>query len=126
MVKLIFPVNLKVGTKAYFKVTYLKPALCDVCFSGSHIWAGPVGIYFRSRLIMTGFTLTLSWRRPLSYSRNILGAFYIVTAGNYIFKVSNRNTRTKCEICLKLIKTTERGQHISRLVLVFLLLTFSR
>ena len=30
-------------------------------------------------------------------------------AGNYIFKVNNRNTRTRCEICSKLtIKTPER------------------
>ena len=30
-------------------------------------------------------------------------------AGNYMFKVNNRNTRTRCEICSKLtIKTPER------------------
>ena len=30
-------------------------------------------------------------------------------AGNYMFKVNNRNTRTRCEICSKLtIKTLER------------------
>ena len=52
--------------------------------------------------------------------------------------VSNRNTRARCEICSKLtIKTPERRQwrsgvfivnfeHISHLVLVFLLLTLSR
>ena len=29
-------------------------------------------------------------------------------AGNYMFKVNNRNTRARCEICLKLIiKTPE-------------------
>ena len=56
-----------------------------------------------------------------------------------MFKVNNRNTRTKCEICSKLIiKTTERCQwrrsgvfivdfeHILHLALVFLLLTLSR
>ena len=60
-------------------------------------------------------------------------------AGNYMFKVNNGNTRTRCEICSKLtIKTPERRQwrrsgvfivnfeHISHLVLVFLLLTLSR
>ena len=32
-----------------------------------------------------------------------------ITAGNYMFKVNNRNTRTRCEICSKLIiKTPER------------------
>ena len=60
-------------------------------------------------------------------------------AGIYLFKVNNRNTRTRCEICSKLtINTPERRQwrrsgvfivnfeHISHLVLVFLLLTLSR
>ena len=60
-------------------------------------------------------------------------------AGIYLFKVNNRNTRTRCEICSKLtIKTPERRhwrrsgvfivnfEHISHLVLVFLLLTLSR
>ena len=55
------------------------------------------------------------------------------TAGNCVFKVNNRNTRTRGEICSKLtIKIPERGQwrrsgiftvnfeHISHLVLVFL------
>ena len=59
-------------------------------------------------------------------------------AGNYMFKVKNRNTRIRCEICSKLtIKTPERRQwcrfgvftvnfeHISHLILVFLLLTLS-
>ena len=61
-----------------------------------------------------------------------------IPAGNYMFKVNNRNTRTRCEICSKLtIKTPERYQwcpsgvfivnleHISHLLLVFLLLTLS-
>ena len=56
-----------------------------------------------------------------------------------MFKVNYRNTRTRCEICLKLtIKTLERHEwsrvglfivnveHISHLVLVFLLLNLSR
>ena len=65
-----------------------------------------------------------------------------------MFKVSNKKSRIRCEICLKLtmktperrqltIKTPERRQrrscvffvnfeHISHLVLVFLLLTLSR
>ena len=60
-------------------------------------------------------------------------------AGNYMLKVNNTNTRAKCEICSKLtIKTPERRQwrrsgvfirnfeHISHLVLVFVLLTLSR
>ena len=60
-------------------------------------------------------------------------------AGNYMLKVNNRNTRTWCEICSKLTtKTTERHhwlrsgvfivnlEHISHLVLIFLLLTLCR
>ena len=56
----------------------------------------------------------------------------------YMFKVNNRNTRTRCEMCSKLIiKTPERRhwhrsgvffvnfEHIPHLVLVFLLLTSS-
>ena len=56
-------------------------------------------------------------------------------AGNYKFKVNNRNTRTRREICSKLtIKIPEQRrsgifivnfEHISYLVLVFLLLTLS-
>ena len=60
-------------------------------------------------------------------------------AGNYMFIVNNRNTRRRCEICSELtIMTPERRhwrrpgifvvnfEHISHLVLVFLLLTLSR
>ena len=60
-------------------------------------------------------------------------------AGIYLLKVNNRNTRTRCEICSKsTIMTPEQRQwrrsgvfivdfeHISHLVLVFLLLTLSR
>ena len=59
-------------------------------------------------------------------------------AGNYMFKVNNRNTRTRCQIYSKFtIKTPERCQwhrsgvfivnfeHISHLALVFLLLTLT-
>ena len=54
----------------------------------------------------------------------------------HLLKVSNRNTRTRCEICLKLpIKAPEwrhwrrpgvNFEHISPVALVFLLLTLSR
>ena len=62
-----------------------------------------------------------------------------VPAGNYMLKDNNRNTRARYEICSKLtIKTPERRhwrrfgvfivnlEHISHIVLVFLLLTLSR
>ena len=61
----------------------------------------------------------------------------IYPAGNYTFKVNNKNTRTRCEICSKLtIKRPERWrhsgvfivnfEHVSHLALLFLLLTLSR
>ena len=59
----------------------------------------------------------------------------LVTTGIYMLKVSNNNTRTRCEICSELrIKTPElrhwrcsgvfflNFEHVSHLVLVFLLL----
>ena len=62
----------------------------------------------------------------------------LIPAGIYLLKVSNRNTRARCEICLKLIikspelklkiKTSGSGvfiinfEHVSQLVLIFLLL----
>ena len=62
----------------------------------------------------------------------------MTAAGIYLVKVNNRNTRARREICSKLtIKTLERRQwrrygvfnvnfeHISQLVLVFLLLTLN-
>ena len=60
-----------------------------------------------------------------------------VSGGIYLLKVNNRNTKARCEICSKLIiKTLERRrwrcsgvfivnfEHISHLVLVFLLVNF--
>ena len=65
--------------------------------------------------------------------------FITFPVGNYMLKVNNRNTRERCEICSKLtIKTPEGShwrrsgvfvvnfEHISHLVLVYLLLTLSR
>ena len=62
-----------------------------------------------------------------------------IPASYYMFKVNNRNTRTRCEICSKLtIKTPEQRQwrrfgayivnfkHILHLALVFLLSTLSK
>ena len=60
-------------------------------------------------------------------------------AGNYIFKVNIKNTRTRCEMCSKFTKKTPERRHlglsgvfivnfahIPHLILVFLLLTLSR
>ena len=65
-------------------------------------------------------------------SKSILKSFkFFANTGNYIFKVNNRNTRTRCEICSKL---TFKGtgifivnfEHTSHPVLVFILLTLSK
>ena len=74
----------------------------------------------------------------LQISCGFSGAF-LQCMVNYIFKVKNRNNRTRCEICSKLIiKTPERRhwrcsgvfivnfEHISHLVLLFLSLTLNR
>ena len=79
---------------------------------------------------------------PFGFYGNIsLGLMFgsLNPAGFYLFKVSNRNTRTRCELCSKLkMKTQERNEwrhsdvvnvnfeHISRLELLFLLVTLSR
>ena len=60
--------------------------------------------------------------------------------GNYMFKVNNRNTKTRCEICSKLLcnfieitllhkcwhSSIVNFENISHLVLAFLLLTMNR
>ena len=69
----------------------------------------------------------------------LFGKVIAIPAVNYMFKVKNGNTRTSCEICSKLTtKIPERGywrrtgnfivnfEHISHLVLVFLLLTLRK
>ena len=78
---------------------------------------------------------------PKNTSEGLLSDDFIpkIPVGIYLLKVNNKNFRTRCEICSKLtIKTPERRQwrrfgvfivdfeHISHLVLVFLLLTLSR
>ena len=72
----------------------------------------------------------------LDYFRCLAGSY---PAGVYLLKANNRNTRTRCEICSKLtINAPERRhwrrsgvfivnfEHISHLVLVFLLLTLNK
>ena len=72
----------------------------------------------------------------LKITQVILTLSLSTSAGIYLFKVNNRNTRKRCEISSKLtMKTLEQPQwrrsgafivyfeHISHLVLVFLLLT---
>ena len=72
-------------------------------------------------------------------SQSELLKFALLSVGNHMFKVNNRNARTRCEIGSKLtIKTPERPycrrssvfsvtfEHISNLAFVVLLLPLSR
>ena len=55
-------------------------------------------------LLINGFSTTYKLDRNSNSAR-------LIPAGNYLFKVNHRNTRTTCEICSKLkIKTPERRQ----------------
>ena len=47
------------------------------------------------------------------------GNLISIPAGNYMFKVKNRNTRTRCEICSKLtMKIPERRQWLKPKILL--------
>ena len=64
--------------------------------------------------------MTVKYEKRLNYlirSSRQTYVYYLMAktklcpAGNYMFKVNNRNTRTRCEICSKLTtKTPERRQ----------------
>ena len=63
------------------------------------------------------------WRRFLIV--NLLAVLYIRLAGIYLLKVTNRNFRTRCEICSKLtIKISERGHWRRSGVLLLILNMF--
>ena len=85
------------------------------------------------------YIIYFDWTVFFSFSTIYPPYLILNPAGNYMLKVNNRDTRKICEICSKLtIKTPERChcrcsgvfivnfQHISHLVLVFLLLTLRR
>ena len=77
------------------------------------------------KALQSNLTLSMMYLEEMSQRYN--SALY--PAGIYLFKVNNRNTRTRCEICSKLICSgvfIVNFEHISHLVLVFLLLTLSR
>ena len=73
-----------------------------------------------------------------SVTESVTGTTRTISIGIYLHKVNNRNNRTRCEVCSKLIiKTPERRhwrrsgvfivnfEHISYHVRVFLLLTLN-
>ena len=74
---------------------------------------GYINIFMLSELKLDdsfplGQFLIDGFHAPFRFDRDKNGGG-IIPAGNYMFKVNNRNTRTWCEICSKLtIKTPER------------------
>ena len=87
--------------------------------------------------VMSGFSFFWACKK-IFVTKNCLILHLPIPAGIYMLKVNNRNNRTRCEICSKLtIKTPEQRrrrsgvfmvnfEHISQLVLVFLLWTLNR
>ena len=65
--------------------------------------------------------LTISKKKASLYLFDRVIYILLFPAVNYMFKVNNRNTLTRCEIC-----EIVNFEHISHLVIVFLLLTLSR
>ena len=112
---------------------------CSRCFKGLRWWTGKHLCLSLFNKVADLQALWSLWNCGASkYFMKALRIF-----GNspacYMFKVNNRNTRTRCEICSELtIKKPERShwrrsgffivnsEHISYLVLVFLLLNLSR
>ena len=72
-------------------------------------WCEKSGIYSNQtvELVATGvFILTLG--KPYSFN--------VFPVGIYLFKVNNRNIRTRCEICSKLAIKTPEQRHVSLLL----------
>ena len=99
-----------------------------VCFAGCDVKKIEINIIF---LIKLNFFLhERKVKQKVKYPEN---EKRIYPVGIYLLKVNNRNTRTRCEICSKLTSVVKRrsgvfivnSEHISHLVLVFLLLTLS-
>ena len=82
-------------------------------------------------MLFNNFDAALGKLQNILKSKNFLKLLKIYLVGIYLLKVNNRNTRTRCEICSKLtIKTTSGDfivnfEHISHIVLVFLMITLN-
>ena len=92
------------------------------CFFSFHCW-------YLSHLLSQGQRLLVEFHICCNYPFihscwNISKIHNTSPAGNYMFKVNNRNTRTRCETCSKLFFILN-FEHISHLILVFLLLTLN-
>ena len=79
---------------------YLLFAFCCCCFSAA--LNKSIILPFYCIFWNLVYFLLLSTLK-LSQISNALSLMRTTPTGNYMFKVNNRNTRTKCEICSKLI-----------------------
>ena len=120
----------KTQTESPISTQFLLIALKETCTS--NLWK----TYF-------GWTKNIFWktwyRKNEQWQKMILLNLESFRSNIYLYKVNNRNTTKRCEICSKLtIKNPERrhwrasgvfivnSEHISQLSLVFLLFTLNR
>ena len=107
-------------------------------------WNNPVQIFHLKKNYKGLFKTRYLWRsRAIEVSEKNNNQFYLtlnsfqryISAGIYLLKLNYRNTRIKCETCSKLtLNTPEQHhwhrsgvfEHISHLVLVFLLLNLNK
>ena len=77
--------------------------------------------YKNVRIIKSGRTYVFMVNLEYTKSVNLNRCFIIFPASIYLFKVNNRNTRKRCEMCSKLTRKTL--EYVSDIVVMFLLLT---
>ena len=127
-------------TEGAFQV-FLGRGILKLCskFKGEHPRWSAISIKLLATLLKLYFVADVLLQIFCIFSKRLFIITHLDPPSNYMFKVNNRNTITRCEICWKLtIKTPEWRQwrrsgvfivnreHISRLVLVFPWLTLSR
>ena len=73
-------------------------------------------------MLFDQYIFAYGWGKGIQCQCHIY-VFLPYSAGNYMFKANNRNTKTRCEMCSKLtLKTPERTNGV---VLVALLLSLN-
>ena len=70
---------------------------------------------------ITCFISDKSVSHSIKYNISIISVF---PASNYMFKVNNRNTRTRCEICSKLTINTPEQRHWHRWYYIIILVLY--
>ena len=125
-------------------LVYLSPSSVMSIWTSKHWlfkYALTVRHYFlcsKINLFRASVSIFCSLLGIIEINRNTGTKWVHIAADNYVSKVNNKNFRTKYEICSKLTIKTQRRQmrrsivlivnfeHITHLVLKFLLLTLSR